>query len=129
MSLTYPAHPQHPDFWYWEARYNDGSNLLEVEGEKLHHFSDINLDELNGFVLHPLLPHLPTYAVDLAGGKRLIWLRRRSQQLSLNGDELGPGPVWSVIGWQETKNDTNFKTYLFIREDGSAFLSDDHNAV
>lgn len=128
-NLTYPAHPHHTDFWLWEACYHDGTSLLEVTGDKLNHFHDIDHSQLKWFKMHPLLPHLPRFSVDLTGDKRLIMLRRRNQQMSLNGDELGPGASWTIIGWQETKNETNFKVYLYINENGSAFLTDEHDAI
>jgi hypothetical protein len=121
---------EHVDNWYWEAIYSDGTSLEELEDDgTLHGFREINQEKLTGFILRPLHPHLPQFAVQVNPGKRLIFFRKRKKILDMNTGEQYDAPPFQCIGFQETVNGRNVKSYLFVDVDGNSVLTDDHNAV
>lgn len=128
MAKIVPA--EHVDPWYWEAIYDDGATLEELEDDgTLHGFREIDQERLVAFILRPLFPHLSQYAVQLNPGKRLIFFRKRRKTLDMNSGEQRDEPPYQCIGYQETVNGKNVKSYVFVNIEGSSLLTDDHNAV
>ena len=121
---------EHVDNWYWEARFADGTFLEELEDDgTLHGFREIDQERLVGFILRPLFDHLPQFAVQITPGKRLIFFRKRKKILDMNTGEQSDAPPFQCIGFQETVNGTNVKSYLYVAADGSSLLADNHDAV
>lgn len=128
MAKIVPA--EHVDLWYWEAIYDDGTTLEELEDDgTLHGFREIDQERLVAFILRPLLPHLPQYAVQLNPGKRLIFFRKRRKTLDMNTGEQRDEPPYQCIGYQETVNGKNVKSYVFVNIEGSSLLTDEMDAV
>jgi hypothetical protein len=119
-------HPQHHDLWMWEAIYNDGTSLLETDGETLFLFSDIDQGRLIAFILRPLIPGYPQFSVRLGRDKRLIFVRRYSIPLNQPNAQRD---VWHIVGWQRTVNDTNVKCLTYIHQGGDSFTDDDFNVI
>jgi hypothetical protein len=122
-------HPLHDDIYIWRVLYDDDSTLDEIDGETLHHFRDIDLERVAGFLLIPTLQGLPQFGIQLDASKRLIFLRRRSIVVNpQSGEELGRA-TWHILGWQSTVEGKNVKFLQYISQNGNAFLTDDPNAV
>lgn len=129
-----PAIPEDfVDGWMWQAIYNDGTHLNEINDDKtLNYFKDIDQDRLIAFILRPVRPELPQFAVQLLGDKRLVFFRRRSliSRPSATGlEESQRGQTYHVLGYQTTQNGSNVKGLLFITEDGNSVITDDPNAA
>jgi len=121
---------EHVDNWAWRAFYSDGSFLDELEEDgTLHGFREIDQERLVGFILRPLFDHLPQLAVQITPGKRLIFFRKRKKILDMNTGEQSDAPPYQCIGFQETVNGKNTKSYIFVDVDGNSVLTDDHDAV
>jgi hypothetical protein len=121
-------HPQHDDIFCWQVIYSDGSTLLEVEGDVLHHFSDIDLKRVAGFILLPLIEGISQHAVQLDGEKRLIFVRRRPISYNPNNGEVS-WTVWHIMGYQQTINGKNVKSLTYVAMNGDSFMSDDDNVA
>ncbi len=123
-NLIPQIHPQHHDLWMWEAIYNDGTTLPEVEGETLHFFSHIDQSKLIAFILRPLIPGYPQFAVKLDGDKRLVFVRRRIIPLNQPDSQR---ETWHILGWQRTVGETNVQFLTYVHEGGDSFTTDDPN--
>jgi len=121
---------EHVDNWYWSAVYSDNTYFDEIEDDgTLHNFREIDQERLIGFILRPLHAHLPQFAVQVTPNKRVIFFRKRKKVLNMNTGEQYDAPPFQCIGFQETVNGRNVKSYLFVDVEGNSVLTDDHNAV
>lgn len=117
---------EHRDNWYWQALYDDGTSIEELEDDgTLHGFQEIDQGRLVGFILRPLYDHLPQHAVQITAGTRLVFFRKRRKVLDLSGGEQRDAPPYQCIGL--TRNDHT--SYLFIDVDGNAVLTTERDAV
>lgn len=130
----------HPFPWYWEAIYDTYNPLQENKDTvdslseiapdgSLRYFKDIDQSRLTGFILRPKEVTHPQFAVHLGEGRRLIFFRRRSRVLDMSTGNQQDGVTWHVIGYQITENNTNVKSFQFIAEDGTSFITNDDQAV
>lgn len=133
ITATTQIPENHPDPWYWEAVYSDGTSLNEInEDSTLNYFKDIDQARLVAFVLHPILPELCQHGVQINPGKRLIFFRRRSKILDMSTGNVENGIVWHAVGFQETVQGVNRKSIQFItvfNGNELSFLTDDDSAV
>jgi len=136
MPKVIPA--EHIDHWMWQAIYNDGSTLEEIEDDgTLHGYAEIDQNKLGGLILYPLIPGLPQFAVQLGNGRRLIFYRLRQRIGALGyvaSDDIDivhqhQGPSFQVIGFQRTVNDTNFKSLTYINEEGVSYVTDEDTLI
>lgn len=133
-------HPHQSDLYEWQAVYEDGTGLREIEGDRLHTWKDIDHARVVAFYLWPLSPGLPQYGIELRPGERLIFLRRISHHLQPEVVDAAGGQsqlvirdtgrtyTWHVLGFQRTVGETNVAVYQFISEEGLCFLSTDFQA-
>lgn len=128
MPKVIPA--EHIDGWYWDAQYDDGSHLEELDDDgTLHGYAEIDQSRLTAFVLRPLDPTLPQFAVAVRAGEQLIFFRRRSliAQMGADGDitHQHRGPSYQVIGVSRTGADA----VVFIDQGGNAVVTTDRDAI
>ncbi len=106
-----------PDVYTWRAVYIDGTSIDENEENSFT--NDVNKENVASLFL------LPLHRVDVPNGCHPIFFRRRSVEINpMNGEENGR-PTVHCIGWKRGDEGT----YLFVFDDGSAFLTNDLQAV
>lgn len=123
------CHPLHDDVYLWCAVYRDGSVLLEVTGEELHHFREVDQDQLAAFILQPVITGISQHSVKLTAGDRLLFKRQRRVKLDLMDDgsiREGKRETWHILGYQK-KDGT--QSVLYISATGDAVLADNDKEI
>jgi len=124
-----------PLTFFWIAKYKDGTELRQFDEDgKEHSFREIDQGRLESFSWVPFtreqvlsLPircvsrPLPTYTLHLRENQRLIAVRRNYITYGKGFEERR---TIYLLGWQETINGKNYKSILYIHEDGSVEVSD-----
>ncbi len=107
----------------WRAVYNDGLSIDETEENS---FTD-DVDKGKVASLFLTQPHcvMPLHRVNVPDGCQSVFFRRRSIEINLMSDEENSRPTVHCIGWKRGDEGT----YLFVFDDGSAFLTNDLQAV
>jgi len=102
---------------YWNAVYNDGSSLLQFNGDKTENkYTDISRAHLSQFVLYR--NNKPVVVIHLDTNKKLIYRMRRAQ------NNRGEHEVVYLAGWQEKRNGINIQSIVFLFEDNHVEIVD-----
>lgn len=117
------------DNWTWRVVYTDGGFLEEAGAAQ--GWASVEMDRVAEVSWMPTVPGLAphTVRIDAASGQRPILFRRRSLAVDPKTGAGAAGPTIHALGWQRTVEGRNVASYVFIREDGSTVLTDDHQAV
>ena len=105
------------DIYKWRVVYNDGTSIDEDEENGFT--NDVDKGNVASLFL------LPLHRVDVPPGCHAVFFRRRSIEINLMSDEENNRPTVYCIGWKCGEEGT----YLFVFDDGSAFLTNDLQAV
>lgn len=101
----------------WIAKYSDGTELKQVEGDVINRFKDIDRSRLITFILER--GDKPFIVIHLDSNKRLIYRRRVAKSL-ISGSEQ----VVYLVGWQEKVEGANKQFLNFLFEDGHIEIVD-----
>lgn len=112
-----------PLVYHWLARYTDGGQLPQFEGDQEHLFSEVDQRRLASMTLVPCKEGLHPHTVALGDGRRLILVRRNLIHVT-GGVESGRETIY-LLGWQQTVNGSNIKSILYVYEDGRTVLDGD----
>lgn len=112
IQLTFPEN----EFWQWVEVYDD---KVIAQFDSIRHFSDIDQENLKRFIM---VHKLSNIAIDipLTDGRRLIHFYRNYVKYDLvSVEDKGHDHFrFPVVGYQITKNNTNFKVLLGLMPDG-----------
>lgn len=114
------------DVWRWEAHYQDGSVLAQIdEAGREHGWAEVDQSRLEAVALLPLHPTLPAHVLKLQPGQRAVCFRRKGM---LSDPDTGlqiQTPAVTVLGW-ETEGAA---LYTFYHWDGSTVISTNRQEV
>lgn len=99
----------------WKIKTKDGKT---IEGDDSP-FSLVDVNDISEFTYIP-----KGICIVLKPGQRLIYFKRHRQQLIMNSTTPTERTTNIFVGFQETKNGTNFKTITEITHDGKMIQRD-----
>ncbi len=113
------------EYWQWVEVYEDKAVCQFNENGVSRHFHDIDQDNLIKFVMiHRDPEQVKPLTIPMSDGRRLIHFYRGQKSISIGGTEKGFFRA-PVVGYQETKNETNFKVLMMLHDDGEVVVIDD----
>ena len=101
----------------WKAIYSDNTELFSHnEDGSSNKYTNINRAKLIKFIFYKA--DKPVIILNLDSNKRLIFRRRVVKPFNKPEESV------YLIGWQETRNNTNFQSISFLFEDGHIEILD-----
>ena len=110
------------EYWQWVEVYEDKVICQFDENGVSRHFHDIDQDNLVKFVMiHRDPEQVKPLTIPITNGRRLIHFYRGKKLMSIDGTEkrFFRAPV---VGYQETKNGTNFKVLMMLHDNGEVVV-------
>lgn len=118
------GHTPTQDAYTWCVLCTDGTVLREYDRPEGRGFAEVAGLPLAHILLLPLQGNA-SHSIDIPQGATPVFFRRRSIEINPFAGESKTRPTWHCIGW---KNDEE-AVYLFVSERGSAFRTNDLQAV
>lgn len=114
------------DLWRWEAHYQDGSLLAQIDEEgREHGWAEVDQRWLEAVALLPQHPTLPAHVLKLQPGQKAIYFQRKGMLSDPDTGLQVQTPAVTVLGWETEEA----ALYTFYHWDGSTVISTNRQEV
>lgn len=116
---------QTQDVYTWHALYGDDGCISEFDRPEGRGFAEVDSARVKTLLLTPIAGEGSLYRVDIPAGAQPVFFRRRSIVIGLLPEGEQGRTTAHCIGWKRNEE----ASYLFVFDDGSAFLTNELQAV
>src|SRR5579859_774366 len=117
------------DSHIWSVTYDGGADFSEYDHDKSdtvgRGFAEVEKDRVKVLTILPVAKDCMPHTVQIPDGATPVFFRRRSVAINLTDERTSHQPTVHCIGWKRGDE----AVYLFVFDDGSTLLTDNHQAV